>query len=127
MSRLLIRFVINAIALWVAASILGVERMNIPTDIGGLALVVIVFAIVNALIRPIVNLFTCLLNLLTLGLFTFVVNAAMLMLTGWLTGRLEFANFGWALVGGIIVSIVSTFLSWFLPDHEEKKERRDRR
>lgn len=127
MSRFLFRLVINAIALWVAASVLGNERMNIPTDVSGLGLVVLVFAIVNALIRPVVNFFTCLLNLLTLGLFTFVVNAAMLMLTGWLTGQMEFRNFGWALVGGIIVSIVSTFLSWFMPDNDDKDERRNKR
>lgn len=122
MSRLIIRIIINAVALWVAASVLGFERMSVPRDVVGLLVVALVFGVVNALIRPIVSLFTCLLNIITLGLFTFVINALMLMLTGWLTGsQLEFANFGWALMGGIIVSIVSTILSWFLPDNDDRR------
>lgn len=126
MSRLILRIIINAVALWVAAKVLGPEYMRVPQDVGGLLIVALVFGVINALIRPIVNFFTCLLNLLTLGLFTFVVNALMLMLTSWLTGnQLEFGNFGWAIVGGIVVGIVSTVLSWFLPDPDSR--RRDNR
>ena len=126
MSRFVVRIIINAIALWVAAKLLGPEVMRVPQDVGQLVIVALVFGVVNALIRPIVNLFTCLLNLLTLGLFTFIINALMLMLTSWLTGdRLEFGNFGWAIVGGIIVSIVSTILSWFFAD--ESSRRREKR
>ena len=122
MIRLILRIVINAVALWIAASILGPERMSIPTDWQGLLIVALVFGVVNALIRPIVSITTCLLNIITLGLFTFVINALMLMLTGWLTGnQLEFSNFGWALVGGIIVSIISTVLSWFLSDNDNDR------
>ena len=127
MSRFVVRIIINAIALWVAARLLGPEVMRVPQDVGQLVIVALVFGVVNALIRPIVNLFTCLLNLLTLGLFTFIINALMLMLTSWLTGdRLEFGNFGWAIVGGIIVSIVSTILSWFFAD-ESSRRRENRR
>lgn len=126
MSRLIIRIIINAVALWVAAKILGPEVMRIPQDVGQLLIVALVFGVVNALIRPLISFFTCLLNLLTLGLFTFVINALMLMLTGWLTGnQLEFDGFFYALLGGIIVSIVSTILSWFLPDEDTR--RRDSR
>ena len=127
MSRLVVRIIINAVALWVAARLLGPEVMRVPQDVGQLVIVALVFGVVNALIRPVVNLFTCLLNLLTLGLFTFIINALMLMLTSWLTGdRLEFGNFGWAIVGGIIVSIVSTILSWFFAD-ESSRSRSKRR
>ena len=127
MSRLVVRIIINAVALWVAARLLGPEVMRVPQDVGQLVIVALVFGVVNALIRPIVNLFTCLLNLLTLGLFTFIINALMLMLTSWLTGdRLEFGNFGWAIAGGIIVSIVSTILSWFFAD-ESSRGREKRR
>ena len=127
MSRLVVRIIINAVALWVAARLLGPEVMRVPQDVGQLVIVALVFGVVNALIRPVVNLFTCLLNLLTLGLFTFIINALMLMLTSWLTGdRLEFGNFGWAIVGGILVSIVSTILSWFFAD-ESSRRRENRR
>ena len=58
---------------WVAARLLGPEVCAFQ-DVGQLVIVALVFGVVNALIRPVVNLFTCLLNLLTLGLFTFIIN-----------------------------------------------------
>ncbi len=76
------------------------------------------FGLVNALIKPIVSILTCPINVLTLGLFTLVINALMLMLTGWLTGgRLGTEGFLPALLGGIVVSIVSLVLSMFLSDN----------
>lgn len=118
MARLLIRVVINAVALYVAAAVLG-ENMSVPTDALGLAIVALVFGLVNAFIKPIVTLLTCPLTIVTLGLFTIVVNALMLMLTGWLTGgQVAISGFGWALVGGIIVGIVSTLLSMFLANDD---------
>lgn len=116
MLRLIMRVVINAVALYVAAAVLG-ENMRVPTDALGLGLVALVFGLVNAFIKPIVALLTCPLTILTLGLFTVVINALMLMLTGWLTGgQLAVGGFGWAIVGGLIVGIVSTLLSTFLAD-----------
>jgi putative membrane protein len=59
------------------------------------------------------------LTILTLGLFTLVVNALMLMLTGWLTGgAISTDNFLSALIGALIVSVVSTVLSWFLVEQK---------
>ena len=115
MSRLLIRLAINALALWIASQV--VSGIQIPTDVGGLLLVALLFGVVNALIKPIIDLFTCPFYLLTLGLFTFVVNALLLMLTAWLSGgRLGVDGFGPAFLGGIVISIVSTLLSLFLSD-----------
>lgn len=127
MSRFAVRVIINAVALWIAAQLLNPDQMNVPRDVVGLLMVALVFGVVNALIRPLVSFFTCLLNVMTLGLFTFIVNALMLVLTGMITGnQLEFGNFGWAIVAGIIVSIVSTILSWFLPDRDSNRQRRRR-
>lgn len=118
MAKLLLRVVINAVALYVAAAVLG-ENMRIPTDAVGLAIVALVFGLVNAFIKPIVTILTCPLTIVTLGLFTIVINALMLMLTGWLTGgQLMISGFGWALLGGLIVGIVSTLLSMFLGDEK---------
>lgn len=84
-------------------------------------LTAIVFGVVNALIRPVVLVFTCLVNLLTLGLFTLVVNALMLWLTSalvqWLNLNFEttilFAvdDFLAAFVGALVISIVSAALT----------------
>ena len=86
-----------------------------------LIIIGIVFGLINALIRPLVKLLTLPINIATLGLFTLVINTLMLMLTVWLSDSLQFAggifqNFLTAFIGAIIISIVSTVLSWFLPD-----------
>ena len=117
MVQLIIRIVINAIALWVADVLL--EGLTLSDSTGELILVAVVFGLVNAFIKPIVQILSCPLTMVTLGLFTLVVNALMLMLTGWLTGgAVSTANFGWALVGALIISVVSTVLSWFLVSND---------
>jgi putative membrane protein len=113
MVQIIIRIVINAVALWVADALL--DGLTLTDSTGELILVAIVFGVVNAFIKPIVQILSCPLTILTLGLFTLVINALMLMLTGWLTGgAVTTSNFWWALVGAVIISIVSTVLSWFL-------------
>ena len=92
MIRLLMRLVINAAALWAAAVI--VPNINLPTneagvDLGALLVVALIFGLINALIKPVVKLATCPAYIVTLGLFTFVVNAGMLMLTSWIAGNLD--------------------------------------
>ena len=74
--RLILRIILNAIALWITDLIL-------PAKLSFLILAVI-FGLVNALIRPIVKLFSLPITIVTLGLFTLVINAAMLALTCWL-------------------------------------------
>lgn len=114
MTKLVLRLVINAAALWVAAFLIpGIE---ITDNIGGLVLVALVFGVVNAFIKPVVTLLTCPLNVLTLGLFTLVINALMLMLTAAVVGGFNVGNFFDALLGGIVVSIASVILSQFLSD-----------
>ncbi len=117
MSRLIIRLVINAVALWVAATY--VAGISLTNDVTGLLIVALIFGLINALIKPIIGFFTCPVYVLTLGLFTFIVNALMLMLTGYLSdGRLQVESFWVALLGGIVISLVSTLLSLFLSDNE---------
>jgi putative membrane protein len=96
--------------------------MTLTQDMPGLLIVVLIFGVVNALIKPIVSLFSCPITILTLGLFTLVINALMLMLTSYfasLAGNAEwlrFSNFWTALLAGLVVSIVSTVLSFLLSD-----------
>lgn len=112
MQRLLIRFAINAAAIFVAAQLIPGIHME---GWQGLALATVIFGVVNALIRPLVLVTTCLLNLLTLGLFTLVVNAAMLWLTSWVAERLAVgfyvADFGSAFLGALLISVVSFILT----------------
>ena len=129
MIRLLMRLVINAAALWVASALVG--GISFPGEGGGvdvstLLIVALIFGLINALIKPVVKLVTCPAYILTLGLFTFIVNAGMLLLTSAIAGpRFMVDGFWPALWGGIIISIVSTLLSLFVSDDDDKR-RRDR-
>ncbi|MEV5599953.1 phage holin family protein [Streptomyces sp. NPDC052299] len=87
-----------------------------------LILVALVFGLVNVVVKPIVKLLTLPLFILTLGLITLVVNALMLLLTSWLAGVLDLSfhvsGFWTAVLGGLIVSIVSWALNVVLPDED---------
>lgn len=120
MRTLIIRLIINAAALWFAAYFVGGGIQLLADDPPSLLLTALIFGLVNALIRPVLVLLTCPLQLITLGLFTFVINALLLQLTSYLLGNaldenvLVVNDFLSALYGGVIISIVSTLLSMFL-------------
>jgi putative membrane protein len=115
--RLLLRILINAAALWVAASLVNGIHAG---GAGSILAVAVVFGFVNAFIRPLLKLLSCPIIFLTLGLFTLVLNALMLMLTAWVGTQLgidfKVDRFWDAFLGALIVSIVSTVLSWLIPD-----------
>lgn len=117
----IVRLLVNAAALFVAAWI--VPGIRHDGSLLSLLVVALVFGIVNSLLRPLITLLTCPLILLTLGLFTLVINALMLMVTGLLSGQLGLGfhvdGFWAAFVGGLIVGLVSVVLS--LVVHEDKK------
>ena len=83
------------------------------------------FGVLNAIVRPILGLLTCPLMVLTLGLFTLVLNALMLLLTGAVSASLglgfHVAGFVPAFLGAIVVSIVSIILSIFVRDDRERR------
>lgn len=115
MPRFLLRWIINALALGFAAWLLAgiqVARWEV------LIPVALIFGLVNAVIRPILSLLTCPLILLTLGLFTLVINALMLQLTSWISSELglgfHVAGFWAAFWGALVISLVSLFLSLVL-------------
>ncbi|HEX9925470.1 MAG TPA: phage holin family protein [Anaerolineae bacterium] len=122
MTHFLIRLVINAVALGVAALLLPGIRFGGEGDVGSLInilIVALIFGLVNAVIKPVLALLTCPFYIVTLGLFTFVVNALMLMLTAWLVGpRFVVDGFWTALFGSIIISLVSTVISASLKENQ---------
>lgn len=122
MKRLLARWAINAIAIWVAIQLVpGIEHTGPGVS---LLLIALVFGLVNAMVRPFLALLTCPLILLTLGLFILVINAAMLGLTGWLVPSLTVDGFWPALLGALVISIVSSFISMFIKDDREVRDER---
>ena len=118
MKNMLIRLLINAAALWAAAR--WVDGIELTSDWVGILVVAFLFGLVNALIRPVVKFFAFPLILLTLGLATFVINGAMLWLTAQLTGTLSVRGLGAAVIGALVISIVSWLLSMLLPDGDDE-------
>jgi putative membrane protein len=119
---------INAVALWVAAMVVpGIklgEGTSIGTNLLTVLLVALIFGLVNAVVRPIVKLFALPALILTLGLFIFVVNALMLVLTSWLAAKLglafEIDKFFWsAVMGALIITAVSWVLSIVIPGDKD--------
>ena len=124
--KLLVRWLINAVALYVATELVP----GIHADGGWqvLLLMALIFGLVNALVRPILKFLTCPLIMLTLGLFTLVINALMLQLASWL-GRqfgLGFyvAGFWPALLGAVVISVVSFVLTLLIGVDDKDKKRR---
>ncbi|MGP3955992.1 phage holin family protein [Nonomuraea sp. 3N208] len=125
--RFIIRTLAAAAALWVAVQFIDGIDVNAPTNSatywGVLLLVALIFGIVNAIVKPIVKALGCAIIVLTLGLFLLVINAAMLLLTSWISGQFDIPfhvdNFyPAAFWGAIIVSVVSWLLGLFIPDND---------
>ena len=128
MKNFLIRVVVNGVALWVAALVLpGVNLANGDSTWTNKALTVLfvalVFGVINAFIKPIATLLSLPFIVLTLGLFTLVVNAFMLQITEWICGwlNLDFTidDFFWdAVLAAVVITFVSWVLNIVLPDDD---------
>ena len=128
MSGLVMRWLASAGAIAIVAWLLPGISAGVGTR-GAMTVLVTALALglVNAIVKPALQLLSCPLVLLTLGLFLFVINAAMLLLAGWLTRALGFdfrvdglAN---ALIGSILISIVTWFLTLFVGRKDRKENR----
>jgi putative membrane protein len=117
--RLLLKLVVNAAALWLAAKY--VPGINYTGTLVNLLVVALIFGAVNVFIKPILKLLSFPIRLLTLGLFTLVINAGMLWLTGALARDMGFsvAGFQAAFLGALLVSVVSAVLGFFIPDGDD--------
>jgi len=126
---LLLHWILNAAALWVAAAL--IPGLDFTGGLGRLLLVAAVFGVVNSTIRPLLTILTCPLIVVTLGLFTLVINALMLLLTGWLSEswNLGFSVSGFwsAFFGGLVVGLVSVILSLALSPKEPRVSGRESR
>ena len=126
----------NAAGLWLATRILS--GLSVPEGAGAgpmwlnLAVLGLVLALVNSLVKPVAKVLTFPLYIITFGLFALVVNGAMLLLAGWLTNRigalgaggsvplgLEVSTFSAAVIGSIIISVISSIIAAMLVDRDD--------
>ncbi|HSU92806.1 MAG TPA: phage holin family protein [Gemmatimonadaceae bacterium] len=120
--RFVMRIVVTAIALWAATRL--VSGITFHGNWLGLAGVALVFGVLNSFVRPILSFLAFPLLIVTLGLFTFVLNAVMLLITSALASTLgldfHVGGFWPAFWGAIVIGIVSFLLSMFLPDGDRR-------
>ncbi|MCK5916621.1 MAG: phage holin family protein [Deltaproteobacteria bacterium] len=113
MPGLFLRWFILSAAIMVSAYLFpGIEISGFGTAL----FAAVVLGILNAFFRPILIILTLPINILTLGLFTFVINAFLLLMTSGVIGGLHVSGFGSALLGSLIISLVSWGLSSFISD-----------
>lgn len=105
---LIIKWLLNGVAIVIAAYLLpGVSL----TGFGAALITALVLSLINTFIKPVLMLLTLPLNILTLGLLTFVINALLIMLTSALVSGFTVNGFGWALLFSLVLSIVSYILN----------------
>jgi putative membrane protein len=127
MTRFILRWAINAAALFAAIAILpGIE---LPAGASWVSLIwlALIFGLINALFRPLIKFLTCPLIILTLGLFVLVINTLLFALTGWIgqqfgVGFILADPWFWnAFLGALITSLISLVLTAILKDELKKK------
>ncbi|MCX4455335.1 phage holin family protein [Streptomyces sp. NBC_01340] len=126
MKNFVVKTIANAGALAIAVWLLDkitLTGTSTGKKVGTLLVVALLFGLVNFLVKPVVKVLTFPLFILTLGLITLVVNALMLLLTSWLADKLNLSfhveGFWTAVLGGLIISVVSWALNVVLPDGED--------
>lgn len=103
--KILVNWLLSALAITVSAYLLpGVEIKNFVTALA----VAVILGLINSFIRPVLILLTLPINILTLGLFTLVINACLILLTSLLMPGFVVASFWWALLFGIVLFFVNS-------------------
>lgn len=124
--KLLMRLIVNAIAVAAAAWLLDditISGSTTTNRVITLVVVAAIFGLVNAVVKPLATILSLPFIILTLGLLIFVINALMLLLTSWISAGLDLAfevdGFGTALLGALIITVVSWLMNIVLPDKLE--------
>jgi putative membrane protein len=104
----ILRWLVNALAIVITAYLLPGVRLS---GFGAALVTALVLGLVNTFIKPVLLLLTLPLNILTLGLLTFVINALLIMLTSALVKGFSVAGFWWALLFSLVLSIVNYLLN----------------
>jgi putative membrane protein len=124
-------FIVGTIATAIAFALMTwlLPNIDFTGDVPQLILLALVAGVVNGLIKPIVRLLSLPVRVATLGLFSFVINAGMLLLVAWISGQVDipfsiagfppdfsFDAVGWALIGSVVLSIINTIVGHFIHD-----------
>jgi putative membrane protein len=113
--RALVWWGIHSLSLWAAGALPGIHFQGGAAGFGDVLVVAFLFGLVHQLVKPLLMFVSCVVYVLTLGLFHFIVNALLLQLVAWLAGpRLVIDGFWDAFLGALVISVVSLVLGSFL-------------
>ena len=120
MDKYFIKWIVNTIAIMLAIKF--VPGIVYAGEWWGILVVGLIFGLINTFIRPFIKLFALPLLILSLGLFTFIINALMLSLTSWLSDKFQLGfsveSFKAAFLGALVISIASMVLSCLIPSDD---------
>jgi len=123
LTRIFITWLINTIALMLAIKF--IPGITFSGEWWGILLTGVVFGLVNTFIRPLIKFFTLPLLIFSLGLFTFIINAAMLGVTSWISGKMNLGfhveGFKPAFFGALLISLVSMVISCLVNGKQTKQ------
>ena len=121
MDKYFIKWLVNTIAIMLAIKF--VPGIVYAGQWWGILVVGLIFGLINTFIRPFIKLFALPLLIISLGLFTFIINAMMLSLTSWLSGKFQLGfhveGFRAAFWGALLISLASLVLSCLIPSDEK--------
>ena len=115
LARLLLRWLVCSLGLWVAAGLLG-ERITYDQRLGVIVISGLILALVNIVIKPIVVILSLPAILFSLGLFMIVINGFMVTVAAWLYKPLEVTGFGTAMLAGMVIGLVNYLVTTILED-----------
>lgn len=134
MGRLLLRLLISALALWLTTLIMTpyvtitAYDPSVTAYIVTLVLVALIFGIVNGVVGGIIRVVAFPIYVLTLGLVSLVVNGLLLLLVAWISSLLGFGlsveNFGWGILGAIVIGVISWLIGIIVRPFTRGVERR---
>jgi putative membrane protein len=116
---LLVRLIATTVAALVASALLGPYGLFAVGDLLTAVVFAAVLGVLNAIVKPILVLLTCPLLLLTLGLFSLILNTVILLLAAWVVPNVYVSGFGGAFLAAIIIGAINVLASFLFKDHSD--------
>ena len=116
------RWFLCSLGLWIAVQLFGYDTLNsVPMSVATFLLAGLIFSAINAIIKPAITLLSLPFVLVTMGLFTIVINGFMVWLTIALSPNIHM-SFGWAIISSLILSLINYLLNNLGPTNIDKEE-----
>ena len=119
--KIIIRWILSTLAIIITAYLLPKEAIFVESFFVAVV-VAVVLGFLNSIIRPILIILTLPIQIFTLGLFTFIINAGLVMLTSNLVSGFYVKNFWWALIFSLVLSLVGAAINHFEPKKDSERE-----